>query len=545
MEFDSIAPAVPASDRGEAGTGRGAISERDPGSDGRESVAADRVDAEREDGLSDLDKVRSIAETETRIIPFTLHLYKPHAKQEIFIESPLKRKLIRAGRRGGKTTGLAILAVRSFLEKRRVLYAVPTAEQIARFWFECVQALAEPIELGLFKKYESEHIIELPGTEQRIRAKTAWNADTLRGDYGDLIVLDEYQLMNEDALTDVVLPMLIDNNGDLVLAYTPPSLKSRSTSKANDKRHAPKLYKEKSKDPRWLCLHFTTYENPALSTEGIAEVSADMTEISRRQEIMAEDIDEMPGALWKQRIIDESRVPECPPLIRVVIGIDPPGGDRTECGIVAAGLGADGDGYLIADASDLFATPRAWAAAATWLYYQHKADRILGEENYGGNMVEMTVKIHDENISYKSVTATRGKLVRAEPICALYENHRIHHVGTYPKLESEMCSYVPGDLSPNRLDAMVWAFTELFPERVRLTLAEKQVSDMEARENTMMKKIQKETLAKPMTNDNTLRCPACESKLVVKRGPLFHCNPCGHEWGTLVVAAAQGGRRAI
>ena len=145
-----------------------------------------------------------------------VELRQPHSRQREFIESKAKRKIIRAGRRGGKTTGAAILAVRAFLDGRRILYGTPTQEQVERFWFECKRALQEPIEQNIYYKNETRHIIELPNTEQRIRAKTAWNADTLRGDYADLLILDEYQLMSEDTWGEVGAPMLLDTDGDLV-----------------------------------------------------------------------------------------------------------------------------------------------------------------------------------------------------------------------------------------------------------------------------------------------------------------------------------------
>ena len=477
----------------------------------------------------------------TQTVEYAVHLPVYHQKQKLFVEAEQKRKMVRAGRRGGKTTGCAGLAVERFLGPpgtNRVLYAVPTADQISRFWHEVVLALAEPIEYGVYRKYESDKIIELPGTDQRIRAKTAWNANTLRGDYGDLIILDEFQLMAEDALDDVVLPMLMDNNGDLVLIYTPPSLHTRAMSKATDKRHAAKMFKKNEKDPRWLCVHFTSHDNPYISEAGIAEVSADMTQLAIRQEIMAEDIDEVPGALWKQANIDADRVEKHPQLIRIVVGVDPSGGSTTEVGIVAAGMGTDGHGYVLSDKSLAAPSPKQWAAEVTWLYYDLKADRILGEENYGGQMVETTIKMHDENISYEAVNATRGKLVRAEPICALYEKHVIHHVGTFAKLEEEMCSYVPGEKSPNRMDALVWCLTKLFPERVRLTLAQSINEESEK----AVEKIQKSTLQKPVVTDQTTKCSECGSTAIVKRGPLFHCNSCGREWGTAVMPAAKGGR---
>ena len=457
--------------------------------------------------------------------------------------------MVRAGRRGGKTTGISILGAEEMVEKkRRVLYAVPTADQLARFWHETVIAFAELIEFGIVKKYESDKIIEYPGTDQRIRAKTAWNADTLRGDYGDLIILDEFQLMNEDTLEVVVYPMLIDNGGDLVLIYTPPRLHSRSTSKATDKRHAAKMSKAKSLDPRWLTLHWSSHDNPHLSREGLTEVAADMTALAYRQEILAEDIDDVPGALWNLQVIEQTRVtaipPEALPLTRIVVAVDPTGSSTNEAGIGAAGLGRDGHGYVLNDDSMLAPTSRAWAQQAVWLYWHWKADRLVGERNYGGDMVKEVIQTVDENVNYHDVTATRGKLVRAEPIAALYEKGVVHHVGTFEKMEEEMCSYVPAlsKTSPNRMDWLVWALTELFPERLRLTLVDSRLEEMEKNE---VAKVQASTLTKPLITEQTGRCQQCGSTAIVQRGPITHCNSCGAETGGNHAAPATGGRTAM
>ena len=168
-----------------------------------------------------------------------IKLKRPHAQQLRFINSPSPRRIIRAGRRSGKTTGLAIYAVEQFLRGARVLYAVPTSEQVSRFWAEVSRALAEPIDAGIFHKNETLHIIELPGTEQRIRAKTAWSADTLRGDYCTRLIIDEWSLCNEDAWELVGAPMMLDRAGSIaIFCYTPPSFRSASVSKAYDPRHA-------------------------------------------------------------------------------------------------------------------------------------------------------------------------------------------------------------------------------------------------------------------------------------------------------------------
>lgn len=393
---------------------------------------------------------------------YTITLPRPHAQQLRFIEDTAPRKVIRAGRRGGKTVGMAIYAVREFLAGHRVLYAAPTQDQVERFWTEVARALHEPIAAGVFTKNETRHCIELDGTEQRIRAKTAWNADTLRGDYADRLILDEYQLMNEEVWEVVGAPMLLDNNGSVTFIYTPPSLHSRSVSKANDPQHAAKLFKRAQADAsgRWAVFHFTSRDNPHISGTALDELVQDMTSLAYRMEIMAEDVDEVPGALWTREAIDRSRVLKAPDCGRVVVAIDPSAtatGD--EAGIIVAGLCGD-HAYVLADVS-LQASPLGWAQAACAAYHKHEADRVVAEQNNGGEMVQLTIETADASVPVKLVHASRGKATRAEPVAALYEQGRVHHVGTFNALEDEQCLWTPGDASPNRMDALVWAITEL------------------------------------------------------------------------------------
>jgi len=222
---------------------------------------------------------------------YIVHLRKPHDKQIEFLQSPAPRKVIRAGRRSGKTVGISIKAVERFLDGRRVLYAAPTNEQVGRFWYEICSALSELVDAGVYKKNESEHFIELPGTENRIKAKTAWNANTLRGDYADYLIFDEWQLMAEDAWDEVGAPMLLDNNGDAVFIYTPPSLASSGISRARDPRHAAKMFKAAKEDEtgRWEAFHFTSHDNPYISEEALQEITGDMSREAYFKEIMAED----------------------------------------------------------------------------------------------------------------------------------------------------------------------------------------------------------------------------------------------------------------
>ena len=189
-----------------------------------------------------------------------------------------------------------------------------------------------------------------------------------------------------------------------------------------------------------------------------------------RQELAGEILDDNPEALWQRDCIDELRVRQHPDLTRVVVAIDPQGTDSpesAETGIVVAGIGEIAGkmhGYILADLT-IKSTPDKWANAGVTGYYNFKADRIVGEVNNGGDMVEHTVRTVDKNVPFKSVHASRGKYTRAEPVSALYEQGRVHHVGFFPDLEDQLCEWVPGDKSPDRLDACFVAGTMIKMKR--------------------------------------------------------------------------------
>lgn len=392
-----------------------------------------------------------------------VELRTPHTAQRRFIYCPMKRKIARTGRRGGKTTGVAIIAVEAFLDSLRVLYAVPTDDQKQRFWYEVKKSLREPIERKALYKNETTCIIEMPGTETRIRAKTAYDPDTLRGDYADVLILDEFQLMKENVWDEVGAPMLLDNDGDAVFCYTPPSIRTAYHSRARDPRHAAKMFARARRDTtgRWAAFHFTSHDNPFISKVALSEIASDMTPLAYRQEIMAEDIEDNPGALWKREWIDH--VLQTPELLRVVVAVDPPGSQRgAECGIITGGITIQNGvkhWYTLADDS-LLGTPDEWGRAVVTAYHRHQADVIVAEANYGGEMVEHTIHTVAPDVPVKLVHATRGKQVRAEPVSVIYSQGRGHHVGSFPVLEDELCQWEAGQASPNRLDALVWGVTE-------------------------------------------------------------------------------------
>jgi phage terminase large subunit-like protein len=177
------------------------------------------------------------------------------------------------------------------------------------------------------------------------------------------------------------------------------------------------------------------------------------------------------GALWTLRAIDADRVLQPPALRRIVVGVDPAvtsGEESAEWGIVCVAEGVSLSGeewpphyYVLDDLSGRF-TPNEAARCVVNAYKAHQADRIVAEVNNGGDLVEAILRNVDHAFAYKTVHASRGKLIRAEPIAALYEQHRVHHVGAFGALEDQMCDYVPMvSKSPDRMDALVWALTEL------------------------------------------------------------------------------------
>jgi phage terminase large subunit-like protein len=194
-----------------------------------------------------------------------------------------------------------------------------------------------------------------------------------------------------------------------------------------------------------------------------------------RQELEGELIADVEGALWQRAWLETGRLratvnedgielPNRPSLVRVVVAMDPSTTSKNtsaEFGIMVVGLGTDGHVYLLADLSDRM-TPGKAMRCAVQAYYEYDADRIIGEQNNGGDFIEELLRTVDEGVPYRTVTASRGKQVRAEPVSAIYEQGRAHHIGTYPRLEDQLCSWTPLDReSPDRLDALVWGITEL------------------------------------------------------------------------------------
>jgi len=212
----------------------------------------------------------------------------------------------------------------------------------------------------------------------------------------------------------------------------------------------------------------STFENEANLAPAALQQLREKYDNTRlgRQELYAELLDDSEGALWNYKNLDETRVTkdEVPELRRIIVAIDPAvtnneGSDET--GIVIAGQADNGRYYVLDDVSGKM-TPDGWGRLAIDMYYKYQADRIVAEVNNGGDLVERLIRTIDNEVSYTPVNASRGKMVRAEPIAALYEQKKVSHVGMFTELEEQLCSFTVGSRkSPDRLDALVWALTEL------------------------------------------------------------------------------------
>lgn len=279
------------------------------------------------------------------------------------------------------------------------------------------------------------------------------NPDQSRGAQCEKAWIDELAKYRyaQDALDNIMFGLRLGNKPQILITTTP-----RPT----------KTIKDLIKDPDTHITRGSTYDNVGNLAESFIKTVIKKYEGTRlgRQELEAEILDDNPNALWRRADIECSRVDVAPDLVRIVVAIDPAvtvTEDSDETGIVIAGKDRRGDGYILGDYT-MKGSPEQWARKAVANYYSWRADKIVGEANNGGDMIEFVIRTVDRNVSYKKVHASRGKIVRAEPIAALYEQGRVHHVGTFPELEDELCEWQQGDKSPNRLDALVWAMTELF-----------------------------------------------------------------------------------
>jgi len=286
-----------------------------------------------------------------------------------------------------------------------------------------------------------------------IQTFSADTPDSLRGPQFHFAWTDELAAWQyEDTWNQLQFGLRLGDHAQTVITTTP-----RPT----------KLIKDLVKRETTMVTRGSTFDNAEnLSQSALLEMQTRYagTRIGQ-QELYGAILDDNPGALWSRGLLESARVAEAPYLTRIVVGIDPAvtsGEDSDSTGIVVAGMSPDGHYYILADYT-LKASPQVWAEKAVYAFELHKADRIIAETNNGGDLVVHLLQQVKNTIPVKKVTASRGKAVRAEPIAALSEQGKLHMVGYFTELEDELCEYEPGTStkSPDRMDAMVWAVTEL------------------------------------------------------------------------------------
>jgi phage terminase large subunit-like protein len=371
--------------------------------------------------------------------------------------------LLMAGRGFGKTRcGAEWVRAEVKAGRRRIALVGPTAADARHVMVEGetgILAISPDSERPLYEP--SKRRLTWPNGA----VATTYSADEperLRGPQHDAAWCDEIAAWRYPEAWDMLMfGLRLGNDPRVVVTTTPKPVK---------------IIRELLADPTVAITRGTTYENRANLPAKFFEQIITKYEGTRlgRQELNAEVLDDVPGALWTRDRIERSRIPkdQCPQLRRIVVAIDPAatsGEEADETGIIVAGKDDNGVGYVLADLSGRY-PPTDWARLAIKAYRDYRADRLVAETNNGGEMVEHTLRVVDDNIAFTAVHASRGKVVRAEPAAALYEQDRMRHVGAFPELEDQMCAFTTdfdrqaAEYSPDRVDALVWALSDLLIE---------------------------------------------------------------------------------
>lgn len=305
--------------------------------------------------------------------------------------------------------------------------------------------------------------------DSRFKCFSSEEPDRLRGPQHHRVWCDELGAWryDEDTWDNMIFGLRLGTLPQVLITTTP-----RPTA----------LIRRILKDPKTIKTTESTFANEANLAPSVMKAFRDRYMGTRlgRQELEAELLDDAPGALWRRAQLDDTRVKEgdkLPDMQRVVVAVDPAVADaellkegNAETGIIVAGLGIDGRGYVLSDLS-CRVSPDAWARRAISGVDLYDGDAVVAETNQGGELVKQTIRAVRPTIKVIGVHASRGKVTRAEPISALYEQGRISHVGSFPQLEDQMVAFtsagIVGGTTGDRVDALVWAFTELFPKMTR------------------------------------------------------------------------------
>jgi predicted phage terminase large subunit-like protein len=370
--------------------------------------------------------------------------------------------LVLAGRGWGKTRTGAHDIINYALRNHGTVSAViaPTYGDLKRVIFEGVSGLVKIIKPELYKGgsiskgYNSSTAQINLYNDSKIIGFTATEPDRLRGSQFHRAWCDELASWRyPESFDQLMFCLRLGIKPQCVITTTP-----RPT----------KIIKQLMARKDTQIIRGSTFENSDNLASSALETFKNLYENTKlgRQELYAEIIDNIDGALWNYELLEDCRInkDDVPDMNRIVVAIDPAttsNKNSDETGIIIAGR-HNNRFYVIDDVSGRY-TADGWARKAIECYYKYKADKIIAETNNGGDMVEHTLRTIDKSISYKKVTATRGKILRAEPIHALYEQKKVFHIGNLSELEGQMTTYTGehNEKSPDRLDALVWALTEL------------------------------------------------------------------------------------
>jgi phage terminase large subunit-like protein len=385
--------------------------------------------------------------------------------QPLFYEEPQNRYfLITGGRGSGKSWTLSLFLLNLTYEEGHVILF--TRWTLTSAFISIIPEFIDKIDLMNkaedFEITQSEIINKATGSKILFRGiKTSQGTATanLKSIAGvTTFILDESEeLMDEDVFDRIDLSIRAVNKPNRVILVMNPSYKSHW------------IYNRFVKYPRndTNYIHTTYLDNQNnLSPSFIAQAERTRTENLHRYNhlFLGHWLEDAEGMLWNRQIIERLRMANPPQLERIVVSVDPAASanlDSDETGIVVCAKDAKGNGYVLEDLSGKY-SPSQWAAVAVKAFERWNADCIVAEKNMGGDMVESVLRSQNTNARIKLVNATKGKYVRAEPIYSLYEQNKIYHIGQFPILENQMVTFDPDKgKSPDRVDALVWGFTEL------------------------------------------------------------------------------------
>lgn len=329
-------------------------------------------------------------------------------------------------------------------------------------------ALIPPDRIANWSRSLGEMVLKNGSRLKIFGAHSRDDADAIRGSQSHTLWAEELATWRHQELAwdMAMLANRLGDNARVVVTSTPKSTP---------------LIRKLFKMDNAVIVSGSTFENQDNLAKGFLDHLINTYQGTRlgEQELEGKLLEDVAGALWTREMIRPAE--KAPELVRIVVAIDPPGGHRighnAKCGVVAVGKSEDGLLYVLADRSDFY-TPEQWAGTAIDLYDELEADCIVAERNFGGSMVESVLRAQAKHPKFKLVHASRGKQVRAEPVVSLYERKRVFHVGLLPTLETQMCSWVPpgqveidkdgietpipaSDYSPDSIDALVWAITDL------------------------------------------------------------------------------------